>query len=269
VLSHYDKLCAAAKPNAAEEFTMSEINPYQPPVAAATTGDSFNVHGRSRSAGSGWQWIETAFTLFMKQPVMWALLVVGFFIGTLGASLLFLVPLFGGGLMAACRAIDRGEPIEIGYLFAGFREKPGDLILAGVFATVAFIVIMVPAIMIVGVSGIFALITGSVTSIAALGVTLLLVILIALAVMIPIYMALWFAPPLIVLEGLGVGQALKASFFGCLKNVIPFLLYGIVLHVFSWLAAAFTYGIGFVFLVPVAIASIYTAYRDIYCTSTP
>lgn len=249
---------------------MSEINPYQPPAPIAepaASAGSFNVKGRALDARHGWTWIESAFSLTLKQPIMWALLVGGFLICTLGTSLLLLVPLFGGGLMLACSALDRGEPIDIGFLFAGFKVKPGDLILAGVFAMAAFIVIMAPVIMILGLSGIFAFISGNLAGIAALGMTILLVILIAVAVMIPIYMAIWFATPLIVLQGLSVGQALKASFLGCLKNVIPFLVYGIVLHVLSWLAAAFTFGIGFLVLAPVAAASIYTAYRDIYCTS--
>jgi uncharacterized membrane protein len=60
--------------------------------------------------------------------------------------------------------------------------------------------------------------------------------------------------------------ALKASFFGCLKNLIPFLLYGIVLLVLAMIATI-PFGLGWLVLGPVMIASIYRSYRDIYCAA--
>ena len=50
---------------------------------------------------------------------------------------------------------------------------------------------------------------------------------------------------------------------GCLKNFVPFLLYGVVLLVLCFVAAI-PLGLGFLVLGPVAIASIYAGYRDIF-----
>jgi uncharacterized membrane protein len=76
-------------------------------------------------------------------------------------------------------------------------------------------------------------------------------------------MATWFAPALVVFHGMGAGAAMKASFLGCLKNILPFLLYGVVLFVFSILASL-PLLLGWLVLGPVLAASVYTSYRDIY-----
>ena len=113
----------------------------------------------------------------------------------------------------------------------------------------------------------------------------LLAWLIALALMVPVFMAVWFAPPLMVFNGLGTFDALKASFLGCLKNIVPFLIYGLILFGFAILAsiplclgwlvlapvgfatlALIPLGLGWLVLAPVIGASIYTSYRDIYFT---
>ena len=51
--------------------------------------------------------------------------------------------------------------------------------------------------------------------------------------------------------------------FGCLRNFMPFLTYGVVLLVAA-LVASIPLGLGWLILGPVMAASIYTAYRDIY-----
>ena len=56
---------------------------------------------------------------------------------------------------------------------------------------------------------------------------------------------------------------MKGSFSGCLKNMLPFLLYGVVLFVLSILASL-PLLLGWLVLGPVFGASIYTSYRDIY-----
>jgi uncharacterized membrane protein len=76
-------------------------------------------------------------------------------------------------------------------------------------------------------------------------------------------MALWFAPALVVLRGLAPMAAVRESFLGCLKNMVPFLIYGIVLLVPS-IFATIPFLLGWLVLLPVVIASIYVAYRDIY-----
>jgi uncharacterized membrane protein len=61
-------------------------------------------------------------------------------------------------------------------------------------------------------------------------------------------------------------DAMKASFAGCLKNIVPFLLYGVVMLVLCFVAAI-PLGLGFLVLGPVAVASMYKGYRDIFAAA--
>jgi uncharacterized membrane protein len=102
-------------------------------------------------------------------------------------------------------------------------------------------------------------IEGAGISVAAMLIALLLVAGLSM----PLYMATWFAPALIVLQDLSVGAALKASFFACLRNWLPFLVYGLALMVLG-VVAAIPAGLGYLVLIPVLTASVYTAYLDIF-----
>ena len=228
--------------------------------------------GRAVDAGRGWTWIADGFGLFKKAPGMWiALVIVLFvillvlaFIPLLGAVATFLLmPLFLGGLMLGCRALQGGGELEVGHLFAGFKEHTGNLIVLGALAIGGWVIVMLPVIAIVGAGAIFGMMRGDAAGAAAMGGSMVLAWLVAMALSIPIYMALWFAPALVVLRGLAPVAAVKESFFGCLKNIVPFLIYGIVMLVLGILAAI-PLALGWLVLGPVAIASIYVAYRDIY-----
>jgi uncharacterized membrane protein len=76
-------------------------------------------------------------------------------------------------------------------------------------------------------------------------------------------MAVWFAGPLIVLAQSDVVPALKTSFFACLKNILPFLIWGIAIFFLSILAMI-PLMLGWLLLGPVMLASIYIGYRDIF-----
>jgi uncharacterized membrane protein len=94
--------------------------------------------------------------------------------------------------------------------------------------------------------------------------TIALAGLIMLALMVPLAMATWFAPALIVFHPeLGAWRAMQASFAGCVKNMLPFLLYGVIVLVASAIASV-PLLLGWLVLGPVLFASLYTGYRDIY-----
>ena len=230
--------------------------------------------GRAVDAGRGWEWIAEGFALFKKQPGTWILIlliVVGCsilisivpVIGSLAAMLLMQV--FMGGIMLGCRALDNGENFEVGCVFAGFKQNTGDLVVLGVLALVGWIVACIPSVLIMGGGAFMAMMGGGghMPNIGALGLSFMLAVLVGLALVLPVYMALWFAPSLVVFNNLKPVDAMKASFFACLKNIVPFLLYGVILLVLCFVAAI-PLALGFLVLGPVAIASIYTGYRDIF-----
>ncbi len=262
---------------------MSTPNPYAAPKATVADAASpqqgnFVPGGRSVPAGNGWAWIAQGWDYFKRRPGLWigiivvlaVISIVAAFIPFIGSiALMVLFPVFTAGLMLGCRALEQGGELEFGHLFAGFRERFGTLAAVGAIYLVATMVIALVVGLVTGAS-MFAMMSGSGTSdpAAAAGALagVLLAVLVMLALMIPIFMAVWFAAPLVVFHDRGALDAMKESFSGCLRNIVPFLLYGVVLTILSFVAAI-PFGLGFLVLGPVAVASVYTAYRDIYFTA--
>ncbi|MGH8642125.1 MAG: BPSS1780 family membrane protein [Burkholderiales bacterium] len=246
---------------------MSQMTPSQGPA----TGDA----GRAVAAGQGWAWITGGFELFKKQPGMWIALVIVlfvilivlnllnllFFLGSI--AIMLLMPVFVGGLMIACQTQQRGGQLEMGQLFAGFKTQTGNLIVLGALGLGGVIIVMVPVILIVGVGAFFGAARGDAAGAAAIGGSFFIAWLLAMGLSVLLYMALWFAPALVALRGVAPVDAIRQSFFGCLKNIVPFLIYGIIMMVLS-IVATIPLGLGWLVLGPVSVASVYVAYRDIY-----
>lgn len=250
---------------------MSESNPAKPSSSSNDT-DMVAGGGRAVGAGQGWAWIAGGFGMFKSKAGTWIAMVIVLavilillsLVPVLGAlATMLLLPVFTGGMMLGCQALERGETLEIGHLFAGFKTQTGRLVMLGALGLVGWIIVVIPAIAIMGGGAVLAVMRGDAAGAGAMGASFALAGLVILGLSILVYMALWFAPALVTLRGLAPVDAVKQSFRGCLKNIIPFLIYGIVMLVLSILAAI-PLGLGFLILGPVLIASVYVAYRDIY-----
>lgn len=232
--------------------------------------------GRSVGAGEGVAWIGQGWRLFAKAPLMWIISLVILFIIAIALALVpilgqvifqVLNPVFAAGFVVACRALERGGEFELEHLFAGFKRNFASLAIVGaVFLLMGFVILLVMAVFF-GFSILAAFIAGdpeqAMAAVAASSVTILLGVLVSFALLVPMVMAYWFAPALVVMHDMAPVAALKASFVGCLRNIIPFLLYGLVMTVLAILAAI-PFGLGFLVWFPVMIASTYAAYRAIF-----
>ncbi len=254
-------------------------NPYAAPQARVsdatadkTLDGEFVPEGQSLAAGEGWQWIVDAWGYFKAHAGLWigmtlalgAIYIVASLIPYLGqlATTLF-TPVFGAGILLGCRAIERGEPLEFGHLFAGFRlPQMGRLIAIGGISLVFFVLVFAIVFAFGGLGAGLSMIGGGRPG-AGFGVMALLGVLVAAALSIPLYMALWFAPALTIFHDYDLVAALRTSFFACLKNVGPFLVYGLALMVLGVLAVI-PLGLGMLVLGPVIMASVYTSYRAIF-----
>ena len=256
------------------------IDPYAAPKSRVADtpviahDGEFNAQGRTLAAGNGWTWITDAWEMFKGQKGTWVglfvilaiiILALNILPGIGPVLLILFSPVLYGGVMLGCEAQRNGERLEIGHLFAGFRNHTGRLIGVGGVALLAFVGVFVVVMLIFGVQMARLMIGTALTpeQTAAAGMTFLLVPLLILALSLPIYMAVWFATPLIVLDDLGVSEAMKASFFGCLKNIVPSLVFGVAFFLLA-IVATIPLGLGWLVLGPVLLASIYTGYRDIY-----
>jgi uncharacterized membrane protein len=175
-----------------------------------------------------------------------------------------LTPVFTGGIFVACREQDQGRPFSVSHLFAGFRERFGTLLSIGfIYLGISIAVTLVVAV--VTGAGMWTLL-GSGTdaeTIAGMGLTVVLAGLILFALLLPVFMALWFAPALAMFHQQGPAEAMKASFIACLKTIVPFLVYSVIALLLA-LIASIPFGLGWLVLGPVMAASLYTSYRDIF-----
>jgi hypothetical protein len=79
----------------------------------------------------------------------------------------------------------------------------------------------------------------------------------------PPMMILFFAPTLVAVNNISAYQACKLSLMGGLRNALPFMLFCIGLIVIL-LLGVLVVGVGLLVSMPIAIASMYAAYCDIF-----
>jgi uncharacterized membrane protein len=230
---------------------------------------------RRVATGRGWSWIAEAFGLFRRNPLIWialnlVLLLIALALGqipVLGSYLIYLLtPLFLAGLMTAARDTERGGEIEIAHLFRGFTENASQLITVGGVYLVGNVIVAGVAIALGGAElqeVMRAASEGGVQVEPRVANKAVLAVLVSAALFVPLAMALWFAPALVMLDRVPALKALLLSTQACVANVLPFLLYGIVMSglLFAALLPAL---LGLVLWVPIAMISAYTGYRDVF-----
>jgi uncharacterized membrane protein len=234
-----------------------------------------------RAAGNGVDWWRHGWRYFAAAPWMWIGLAIAFLVILILVSVIPLIgsvastvlsPVLTAGLMAACRAQDRGGEPAFGHLFSGFQDRLQPLVVVGLLYLVGTLVIVaiVMAIIVasVGMSGLAALWSGDPMQIgygmlATLGAGAFFAMLIGTLFALPLMMACWFAPPLVMLRNEEPVNAMKASFAACLVNIWPMTVYGLV-GIALAIVATIPLGLGWFVLGPVIATSIYASYKDIF-----
>lgn len=254
-------------------------NPFQAPTAhvedVRSSGDgSLSSEPNRVSAGRGSAWWSGGWGMFREATGLWIGISVVLFIAILLLNLIpivgpfssyIIMPIIGGGLMLGCRSLENGEGLSFGHLFAGFQKNGGQLALVGLLYMVGIIVIVLLAFVLGLGGGIGAAMMGGDAGTGAAVSSIMLGGLLGLALGIPLAMAIWFAPALVVLNELTAIQAMKLSFQGSLRNMLPFLLYGIIGFVLA-IVASIPLALGWLALTPTMICSSYVSYREIFLT---
>lgn len=238
------------------------------------------MKARVVEAGRGWQWIVDGFALFRKYPLMWIALtvvlvliwMVSFLIPLVGPLLFNLLsPVLFAGLMIGCRAVEKGEELELSHLFAGFRKNSASLVTIGGIYLIGTIVVVGVIFMSAGGAMLPTVLDksgGDMQAVAAAMRSMALALTIGFALYLPLLMLIWFAPLLVVFEDMNPVAAMKTSFFACLSNWLAFLVYGLVILVL-WFIASIPLFLGLIVLLPVLICSLYASYKDIFSGAEP
>jgi hypothetical protein len=232
---------------------------------------------RSVAPARGWGWIVEAFDIFRRNPLIWlvlnlVLVGIGWLLGQVpvaGSYILYLLaPIFLAGIMAGCRDLETGGDVEIGHLFRGFRQNTTHLVTLGGVHMVGQVVVAGLMLSIGGPE--FQQIAAGSADAANPGTLppeaqrrIVLALLAGMAVYVPLAMAMWFSPALVMLGEQPGFRALLISIQACLRNILPFLLYGVVSTLLFFLAVL-PFGIGLVLWIPVMVLTMYASYRNVF-----
>ncbi len=245
-------------------------------------------HVRGRQ---GLQWILSGLYYFRLSPFVWMLLSSTFLMVELTLQILpvlgifaFLLisPVLVAGIMVGCKDLDQGRRLQLEHLFIGFRKNTTPLITIGGFNLIGLVIIVGVFMLMGGDALIDMLVYGKrfgENELMGVMDNVLSAWLAALALSIPLMMAIWFAPLLIMFENLPPAVAIQKSFFACLNNMAPFFVYGITLFILFFLITIVTVKLLslfgtippplvliflYVVLLPTVFASIYASYQDIF-----
>ncbi|NIO40987.1 MAG: hypothetical protein GTO41_12895 [Burkholderiales bacterium] len=255
-------------------------NPYAAPKTHLTdipkqpSAENFMALGRSRPAAHGWRWIKSARALTKTRLSLWMGIFLVFVIISIGLSVIpiigslslyFIMPVLLGGVMLTCDKVHQGQHITFGDFFSGFTSHFIKLAGIGLATLLMHLVIFVLIAAIFGTASVLVL-SGmenprTTDPTVAAGIVIAAAVLLGLSI--PVYMAVWFSYALVTINNFKILQALKTSFSATLKNVVPFLIYGVVMFMLAIVATIPAF-LGWLILGPILFASIYTGYRDIF-----
>jgi len=191
----------------------------------------------------GYRWFSEGIKLFIRQPWPWLalvgmttllLLVLSLLpvLGLIGVFVIF--PGIAAGFMLASRDELAEQPISFNHLMAGFKLAPRPLLVVGGLAFAGVFLGML--VFTLGwreeFMGLLALARSQTSDQAALLLAmreLLIPTLLTLSVLLLMVMATWFAPALVVFKQASPRDALRLSFMAQLKNIWPFLVYGVLM----------------------------------------
>jgi hypothetical protein len=236
---------------------------------------------RKVAAVQGFQWVATGFRLYRKNPLLLSaafgllfgvVMALGL-IPKLGDSLSELAsPLMVAGFMAAYRALDRGQDLELPHFLAGVRGPAIPLMTVGAVQLLGSLVIgQIMLGMGFDPQALMAAAKGGEASPAEVQAMLnqaLPAALVGLALFAPLMMATWFAPALILFGGARPATALGVSLRAVAKNWAAMLANSLALAVVLVIAALVPMLLGLLVAMPVLFGSLYASYQAIFAVWT-
>ncbi|MBU1214020.1 MAG: hypothetical protein KKF58_00725 [Gammaproteobacteria bacterium] len=236
---------------------------------------------RKLGAARGWTWVKQGYQLLMRNPLLGissALLsvlsvFVALMLPAIGPLLaVALMPIMLAGFMRVCRALEENEKVAPAMLLAGFRKHTSSLIALGAFLMLGMMFASTVMVTVGGES--FAAVMEKMHSaedsqllmqaIASGDSRVSLAVLAGLTLMLALVVAWQYAPILVFFSGVSPWLALRASFAGTLRNIIPYTVYSLIMQVLTMLLGILPFGIGMLLLLPLAMASLYVSYRNIF-----
>ena len=232
----------------------------------------FRGESRAVPAGNIFTWLGRGWSSFMAEPVLWVLMALALMVIMLALSAvpligglvsMLLTPIFAAGMLCAAQRMADGQEAGFGDLFAGFSQKTGSLLILGALYAAAQLLIVLIVASVVGIGAFTGAARGDMAGVGlAVGGTIMAGILFVI-LSVPLCMAMWFAPALVFFDDAPPVGAIKASFNASVKNILPLIVYGLLVFLAS-IVAALPFMLGFLVFLPVLFGSVLASYRDVF-----
>lgn len=236
---------------------------------------------RKLNAARGWIWIKHGYQLIMRNPLMsitFALICALALFTVLKMPVLgpllavMLIPIILAGYMRVCRALEEEEEVELAHLLEGFKKHTARLAALGGFLMLGM---LVSSMVMVSVGGepLRTLLENVntandpqllVNAMMTAGSGVAFSLMIGFAMICVVMLAFQYAPMLIFFDNLPPLDALRASLTGSLRNLVPYVVYNLILQVIALVLGLLPYNVGLIVLLPLGLTSLYVSYRNIF-----
>jgi hypothetical protein len=207
-------------------------------------------------ARHGIAWLAQAYALFKRKRLPWVMLLLTYYVllklllyvPLIGPyAITILKPVFAVGLLAAAWTQERGGTPVLNQLFQGFRANLTSLLPIGVFYVIGITAAVFASSLVDGGKLLDLLSnTGAMSEqeiVAALGDGALQAgMLFSALLSIPVLIATWWAPALVVFQNAGAGAALAVSLRAAMANWRPLFIYALGVFFFGAMLPAMVTG---------------------------
>jgi hypothetical protein len=212
-------------------------------------------------------WLKSGFSLFSKTWLTWIIGGVALFVASF---ILNLIPLIGQlltialgslawvGVILAIDNFQNGQSSSISQIIEAVKGKFSPVLVL-ILINIGVVIIMgfvIGGCVFVGARlGQQSMVAG--WAMAGLG------IIVGFTVGFLMSLANFFSWPLIALTNISGVDAVKAGISGCISNIVPLLVYGLISLVLFFLGII-PLGLGLIIVIPMYLGSIYFATKDIF-----
>lgn len=233
------------------------------------------------TAARGWTWIKQGYQLIIISPM---LAIATALIGALAVLLAMMAPLIGpllamilmpimlAGYMRVCRALEENEEVELTHLLAGFKKNTPALVSLGAFLMMGML--LASAVMVfVGGDQLTTLMEEVratdnpqvlMDAINTAGSGVALAVLLGFTLVLMLIVAWQYAPMLVFFSDVPPFIALRDSFVGTMRNIVPYTVYSLIMQLLALMLGILPFGIGMILLLPLGLTSLYVSYRNIF-----
>ena len=204
-------------------------------------------------ARQGMTWLAQAYAMFSHQRLLWVVLLLAYYALLLALrslpylgpyAMTVLKPVFSVGLLAAAWTQERGGKPTLNQLFAGFRANIWSLLPIGVFYVAGITAAVFASSLVDGgklldlMSNAGSLSEEQITAALAEG-ALEAGMLFSAVLAVPVLLATWWAPALVVFQNASAGAALVTSLRAAIANWRPIGVYALLVFFYGGVVPTF------------------------------